>query len=829
MLDFGALTSGGGGGPVIEPRKIFTTLVRHPRFKFPSANQGEVLDKWFENRNRQDNTIKMNTGSGKMLVGLLVLQSSLNEGFGPCVYITPDNYLLHQVVREAKDLGIPVTEDANDPAFTGSRSILVINVHKLMNGLSVFGVGEVRKPIGTVVLDDAHACLSTIDDQFQISLDSTHPVYNTLLTLFEDDLKQQSELGLVELKGHDPQALMLVPFWAWYNKREDVLKILHSHKDDSELLFHWPLLKEIIPFSQCALSGTGLEIAPRCVPIDRIASFHRARRRIYMTATLADDGVLVTKLGAKTDWVQDPIKPKGAGEIGDRMIIVPQEVNTDITDDDIKALVSAVSATKNVTIVVPSDKRAEYWKDIASQTLKADNISSGIDLLKSGTHVGITVLVNRYDGIDLPDDACRLLVIDGLPETSGLLSRVEASVLEGTQTQLLRQIQRVEQGMGRGVRSVEDRCAVLLLGTRLAEKINHPDARRMFTPATLAQLDLGRDVSRQIKGKPAADLRPLLDLCMDGNTDWWQAGRERLAQAPEGQPSYVDQSVALQRDAFELLATAQLRPAEAKLQEAVNAEADTAAKGYLKQQLAEAIHPSDAAAAQTTLLAAVALNRRVVKPLAGIAHVKLSPPVEQAAACSSFMAKRFVDTNALVLFTNALVDDLKWDEAQTERFEAAIRDLGHLIGFGSQRPDKEYRDGGPDNLWAIGGLKFLVIECKSGVKNDGRLISKDHCNQLLGSVSWFTSNYDNTCTYTPILIHPQARFILEASPTNDMRIIDDAKLGDLRHAIRAFGKAIGKVGKLDDVMTVSAALDSLGFTANKFAATFTRPFAKATS
>ena len=30
-------------------------------------------------------------------------------------------------------------------------------------------------------------------------------------------------------------------------------------------------------------------------------------------------------------------------------------------------------------------------------------------------HVGLVVFVNRYDGIDLPDDACRILVIDGLP------------------------------------------------------------------------------------------------------------------------------------------------------------------------------------------------------------------------------------------------------------------------------------------------------------------------------------------------------------------------------------------------------------------------------
>jgi superfamily II DNA or RNA helicase len=73
MLDFDALGKGGSGAKVIEPQKIFTTLIRNSRFKFPSANQGEVLDRWFDKRSRRDNTIKMNTGSGKMLVGLLAV------------------------------------------------------------------------------------------------------------------------------------------------------------------------------------------------------------------------------------------------------------------------------------------------------------------------------------------------------------------------------------------------------------------------------------------------------------------------------------------------------------------------------------------------------------------------------------------------------------------------------------------------------------------------------------------------------------------------------------------------------------------------------------
>jgi len=828
MLDFGALGGGGGAaGNVIEPLKIFTTLVRNPRFKFPSANQGEVLGTWFENRNRADNTIKMNTGSGKMLVGLLTLQSSLNEGVGPAVYVAPDSYLVRQVLGEARDLGIRVTDDVSSAEFLAHEAILVVNIHKLINGRSVFGVGEVRIPIGAVVIDDAHACLSVVAEQFRIGLQAAHPAYKSLLALFEDDLRGQSELGLIELRGEDPNALMLVPFWAWYDKREQVLAVLHRHRNDEDYVFNWPLLKEVIPFCQCVFGGRGLEIAPRCLPIDRISSFARARRRIYMTATLADDGVLVTQLAADPTAISQPIKPRGAGEIGDRMIIAPQEVNDSITEDDVKGLAAEVARTRNVTVIVPSAKRAAYWADVAAQTLMADNISAGIERLKGGAHVGVTVLVNRYDGIDLPEEACRLLIIDGLPEVQGLLERLESSVLEGTETQLLRQIQKLEQGMGRGVRSGEDRCAVLLLGSRLTQRINQPNARGMFTPATLVQMDLGREVTRQIKGKPVRDLRPILDLCIERNTDegmrWWQAGRARLAGAPEGRVSHVDASVVRQREAFDLAIVGQTRPAESSLQTAINAEFDRSVKGYLKQQLAEIKHATDPGGAQEILLSAISDNRRLIKPLAGIAHVKISAPAVQATAASTFMSSRFIDTNQLVLFTNALADDLVWDKERTDRFEAAMRDLGEMIGFGSQRPDKDYRDGGPDNLWAIGGLQFLVIECKSGVDNDGRLISKDHCNQLLGAVSWFTRGYDHTCSYTPILVHPVNRFQSEASPSADMRIIDDAGLKRLRDAIRGFGVAVAAAGNFDE-LGLSQRLDHFGFTGAKFVATYGRNF-----
>ncbi|EPL5087982.1 hypothetical protein L8T36_004814, partial [Klebsiella pneumoniae] len=77
-LDFGKLNAGIGAKQT-DPRKIFTTLKRDARFKRPLDEQADVLDAWYARRKAKDLTLKMNTGGGKTVVGLLCLQSSLNE------------------------------------------------------------------------------------------------------------------------------------------------------------------------------------------------------------------------------------------------------------------------------------------------------------------------------------------------------------------------------------------------------------------------------------------------------------------------------------------------------------------------------------------------------------------------------------------------------------------------------------------------------------------------------------------------------------------------------------------------------------------------------
>ncbi|MCJ2077603.1 hypothetical protein MKK68_18430 [Methylobacterium sp. E-016] len=395
-------------------------------------------------------------------------------------------------------------------------------------------------------------------------------------------------------------------------------------------------------------------------------------------------------------------------------------------------------------------------------------------------------------------------------------------MLDGTRPQLLRQVQRIEQGMGRGVRSSDDHCVVLLLGGRLTQRLHDPDAEGMFSPATRAQIELGKAVASQVKGKPLQELIPVIDLCLEQDDDWVAAGRNAVVNAAPGVDANVDAGTVLMRNAFDLARVKRNDAAAEKVQAAVAVVRDEMTKGFLKQQLASYIDFIDPAQAQEVQMSALGLNRRLLKPLVGVSYRKLSAPATgQAAAAVAFM-QRFLEGNDLVIWTNGVLDELRWGEEQSRRFEAAMRDLGLLLGFGSERPEEEVGRG-PDNLWALGGLRYLVIECKSGATGALRISKKD-TNQLNGSIVWFRREYDATCVFTPLMVHPQTRFETAASPDPAIRIMEDAGLLRLRNAVRAYVAAITTSKVFTLPSEVSRRLDHHCLTPEKIVSLCSVPF-----
>ncbi len=807
---------------LIDPRKIFSALPgKDAKYSYLRDVQAEVLDAWFARREEPDLVLKMNTGAGKTVVGLLILQSCLNEGMGPVVYVTPDNFLCEQVCLEAGLLGIPITKDCSSPDFVQGKAVLVITVHKLVNGKSVFGADkdDLKIRVESLLLDDVHACLSTTEKQFTLKVPAAHTVYQKLLNLFDQDLKMHSPARLLRIQEGDSRNLMLVPFWTWIDNNQDVLNAIFSHREESEFKFVWPLLEENLTHCQCLFSGAELEISPRCVPIECIPSFVTAQRRIYMTATLADDSILVTDFNVSPKSIVQPITPKRASDLGDRMIIAPQQLNPSVTDEQLRDFIKAYSSKYNVVVITPSDDRAASWEGVADKILNKENIHEGVKELQL-KHVGLVVFSNKYDGIDLPGDACRLLVLDGLPQVHRYVDRYEQSVLNDDDEILSRQMQRIEQGMGRGVRANDDYCVVIIMGRKLTQVLFSKKATAKFSPATVAQMKLSEKLARQIQGKPLTDLATVISHCLERHSDWLKVSRQSLVNVTYDSALELCEVSLAQREAFDLAQKNQFHQAAEVIEALANKTKNPKIQGWLKAQVAEYIHRFDKAKAQEILLSAVTLNRCLTKPVRGITYQKLRHGTDSQAVCAeAFLYSKGLMPNEIVVWLHGLISDLKFYSNTAERFEKAIAMLGLAIGFKTQRPETE-QGKGPDNLWSLGNFRFFVIECKSGAKTD--TIAKRDADQLAGSMNWFRNHYDQSYKVTPILIHPKSVFDRQASPVPDIRIIDEECLEKIRCNLISYANAIGLSDVMPSKERLSKFFEESDFTPQKFCEKLTK-------
>jgi hypothetical protein len=803
-----------------SPRDIFQALpARAAGFGYLRDVQGQVLDAWNQRRTERDLVIKMNTGSGKTIVGLLILQSSLNEGVGPALYVAPSPYLEEQAAEQAARLGIPVVGDLESTRYTASKAIAIINIHKLVNGRSVFGgPGNSRPspvPIGTVVIDDAHAALATVEAQSTIVLPSTHRLYGALLDMFRGDLSQQSETKLLDIEQGDTTAELRVPFWAWADRSSDVLKLLKSAKDDDSLKFTLWLVADLLKISSAVFTAESLEIRPPFPPIDRITSFAQAPRRIYLTATLPDDGVLVSHFDADAASVRKPINPSTAADLGDRLILAPQQINAEIEDEDIRQALRAFADDVNVVVLVPSYRKADRWVNVANVTAGAEDIKEVVGKLQT-QHLGLVVLVNKYDGIDLPDKACRILVIDGLPEVYGGLDRRQALALGNSEAMIDRQLQRIEQGMGRGVRSADDHCVVILLGSHLAQLVADRRYLTKVSPATRAQMELSDDISEELRGSGLKELCAVIKQVLDRDPNWVLMSRSKLAGI-EYPPGHVDEGVFYSRAALNSAAAGQFDKAVEFMSKAVNSTEDPRLKGWRQEELAVYKHQLDPAGAQQVLVGAIALNPMITKPIRGVSYHRLSAADNQSRAAADYLKATYSERNALLVGVNALLDDLQFDPERTDEFEDAMEKLGLHLGFASQRPERDDKNG-PDVLWAIGGQKFLVIECKSGATADA--IHRREVAQLAHSVNWFVENYggDNVCT--PLMVHPVNVLASNATAPPDCRIVTIEKLDDLRTAVKSMATALASGDSWSDPDTVGLQLKSWLLTGGQIASRY---------
>ena len=792
-VDFQKLRRPPTRDPVWDPIEIFQTLPKPEHINDLWDTQAAALRAWHQRRSQRDLVIKLNTGSGKTLVGLLIGESVRRELQQPFLYLAPTRQLATQVVQKATESGIPAESYQSGrglPAsFLNAEAILVGSYQVLFNGLTVFGLRGRREPVavGGIVLDDAHTSAAVLRDQFSIIVRrSEHEeLYRDLVGRFRSTFERVHTIGTLDdmLSGRD-EGVMEVPHWAWLDAAPTVRTRIQS-EDDEPFCFSLPLVRDHFEVSHALISRDAFTITPLLPPVDLVPSFANCERRVFMSATLADDGLLVRTFGANAESISKPITTRSVAGLGERMILAPtlSDLSRDSAVAAARGLADQVREQgKGAVVLVPSGNHAKAWKDIG-EVCVGDAVEAAVDRLQQRTLRAKTlpVLVNRYDGIDLPHDSCRLLILDGRPLGSNQYDLYRASALPTLSSTSIAQAQKVEQGMGRGTRGAGDYCVILLLGADLVAWLGQNGTQQTLTPGTRAQVTLGREIAGHVTSP--SELVEAAWQCLERDGEWQQTHAQRVAEAGEVQAN-TGQLVAagrVERRAFEKMLHQQFAEAcDFLIRQAQDAAWDKQFRGWLLQLASRAAWlANDGNRGDSLQEAAYSLNRSLTKPRADIRYQPLASGTPQAANVVKIVEGYAAMRSAVLDEIDTTLADLH-AEATANRFEQAIQELGRFLGLASQRPEKR-TGSGPDNLWLGDGKLGFVIECKHMKATP---VNKADHGQLSVSEKWFRRHYLDWQRVAIIVHRDGLATARSGAVESDARVLTFDALGRIKSALK---------------------------------------------
>lgn len=770
----------------IDPLAIYDMLDRASDKGPLRPAQEAILREWHERRRAErDLIVKLQTGQGKTLIGLLMLQSRLNEGKGPAVYLCANNYLVKQTQQQATEFGFKnLVTDPASAEFLDGRAILINNVNKLFNGLSQFGLGPRSIPVSSILMDDSHACADAIREACSIRLSNGHQCYRPLLDLFSSDLEFQGAGTFADLQNAKYDAVLPVPYWSWREHQSDVTRFLAKCADDDELKFVWPLLKDDLAECLCVLSGGGLEIAPYLPPLPLFGSYWKAEFRGFMSATVTNDSFLVRGLGLSPQAITTPLTYDREKWYGEKMVLIPSLIDESLTRDRILTELAPPDPRRKYGVVVlaPSFAKAKDWKASRTNVVDKSTIEQGIAALRKGQFEHVLVIVNKYDGIDLPDEMCRLLLIDSKPFSESVIDRYTDSCRASSDATLLKLARTIEQGLGRAVRGQRDYCVVIIIGPGLVRAIRTGKSKLQFSDQTREQIELGLEVAELAKDEveegvdPYAVLSKLIGQSLKRDSGWKEFYSERMnaITVKPASPKMLDIFAAEQR-------------AEQKFQEGAHNEAaeivqtiidkfipteSNEDRGWYLQEIARYKYPSSKTDANEYQVRAHKLNRLLLRPRTGMAFEKLVISQKRIANIRTWLCS-FENNEAMMLAVENIAAHLEFGVAANE-FEDAFNKLGIALGFPAQRPDKEWKEG-PDNLWAVRDGEYLVAECKSEVELERKEIHKTETGQMNNACAWFKKNYPGAKATNLLIIPPKV--VASAAGFNDsVRIVRRSNL-----------------------------------------------------
>lgn len=832
MVDFKKLVRKERAIDVTNIERLFESLDRQTSHTDLRPTQVQALEALSRRRGERNLVLKMSTGSGKTASALLYLLSHMEEKERPVVYLCPTTQLVEQVKDEASKMGIkaviyPAGEPYPDADGISAKAIIICTYDKLFNAKTTFDRPDVYLRPCALVLDDAHAGIEEVRDAFTLRISKDEGLYAKLLDLLGPSCEKY-DMGLWQsILNKDPYASLEIPYWIWHPLNNEVQKLFSPHAEDGNFKFVWPYLRDLLKRCRCIISYLGIEIIPDILPVHKINAYIEANHRLFMSATLADDSVLIRELGCDITAAQNPIIPKNDKGIGERMVIAPSLVNKEFNREWVMKQCKILSKKVRVVVLSPSEWAAREWESVGAKVVLGDEVTLVVKELKSSlSNLSFVVFVQRYDGVDLPDNACRILVIDGLPYGEGIADKYDsqiAAVAGGIRNRL---IYRIEQGMGRAVRSHVDYAVVILSGPDIAHFIAKKDVLDAMNPDTRAQLKLASDLSKLALEEggddPEKALVDMISQCLKRYEGWKQFYGEYInnARAEESKKSDDTRMIMAdaERRAFNAAIANNCLEAVKILSSAINRyKLNEKDEGWYLQKIANYVHELNPGDALEKQRAAYEKNNSMFRPPTIVRRPSALDRFDVQGKIINWF-REFVNPNGAIAAIQDLRARLSY-AASPNTIEEAIKELAQLLGAVGSRPEKELREG-PDNLWLWSELS-LVIEVKN--ENKETLHKKD-AGQLALSLQWFKKSYPTLDNGTPVVVAKVLIADQKAGFPDGTRVLTQEKMQELLNRLEGFYQTlINEPPLLLTPSKISDLQDKIGISPKQFLKNFTLP------
>jgi hypothetical protein len=450
---------------------------------------------------RTDVGVELPTGAGKSLIALLIAEAWRCEG-QRAVVLTANKALANQMEAHAQLLGVPVSRLEGSRDDIPSPSVRMINRYRaigVMNYWVYFNQNPVLDVADLVVLDDVHLADGALQSLFSVEINRwDHPqLFQRVAEALGERLPGYP--GIRDAADATDDPLSPTDLIAPHDHMaviEQVSAIIAGSQPTGDLGFRWSRVRTHADAMHLYVTADQLVLRPYVWPLQEFAYYRDSTQRLYLSATLGSADDLQRRLGCRPVTLI-PVPVQHGEPLGRRMIVL----NEDREAAHVQAALNSAVAhqPKSLWLTrshVAASRRREDLERIGLTPIWQLGSDGNEAAVFAAAAAGHLVCAGRYDGIDLPGDACRLVVVTDLPRAIDLQEQFLSEQLRDASFLLERLNARIIQALGRANRSRDDYAVYVLLDRRFAGHLQR-DANRASLPARVnAEIDVAQDAAQ---------------------------------------------------------------------------------------------------------------------------------------------------------------------------------------------------------------------------------------------------------------------------------------------------------------------------------------------